>query len=95
MNGGPVDASAGYTIEIKVDSQGAIGVCVEPAAEESAEESGGGESGDGSGDDMSDYQSVPNIREACKLVMKIFNSQGEMPDDGQDQAEMAAGYGKE
>lgn len=84
-----VDASQGYTIEVKVSGDGSITVCVEPASEEAAEEGG-----EGQGDD-DDAQPVSSIREACKLVMQIFNSQGQAPDASQDQADMSAGYGKD
>jgi hypothetical protein len=89
------DMSGGYTIEIQVGADGKISVSVEPQSEEDSEESGGGGApdADAAGGESEDSQPVANIREACKLVMEIFKSAGQMPDDGADQAAMSAGYG--
>lgn len=70
--------SGNYTIEIKV-TDGNISVSVEPAdmeAKEPTEESG---------------QSVPNIREAIKVVMDIYQNAGAQPDNSAD-AEMEQGF---
>jgi hypothetical protein len=99
-SGGNDDASAGpqgYVIEIQVGADGKISVSVEPQSEEDSEESGGASGNapdaDAAGGESEDSQPVANIREACKLVMEIFKSAGQMPDDGADQAAMSAGYG--
>jgi hypothetical protein len=81
----PDDTSNGYTIEIKVDGSGAITLSVEPAADEAAEEQGeGAESG----------QPVKNIKEACSLVMDIFNNAGQMTDGGDGDFDSGFGASK-
>lgn len=83
------DASGGYTIEVKVAGDGSISVCVEPEMGEMGEESSAEDAGE------EDYQPVASIREACKLVTQIYQSQGQLPDSTADQADMATGYGKD
>jgi hypothetical protein len=90
------DAPAGYCIEVHVAADGSIKVSVEPEAEEASEEgaqAAGGAAGDAGAEDA-DAQPVANIREAIKLVMEIYKSQGELPDTSGDQAQMTAGYGQ-
>lgn len=87
-------ASAGFTVELKVDGQGKMTVCVEPAAEEAGEESSGAVmagSDDESGDDES--QPVANIGEALKLIREIVTHGGQMADVGASSDEMSSGYG--
>lgn len=74
--------SGGYCIELKVGADGSIKVSVEPASAEVGEEAESDE----------EYQSVPNIREAIKLVIDIYNNQGQTQDTGANDAEMAKGY---
>ena len=77
---GEPDTNTGdYTIEITVSAANGITVSVEPASaevEEPMEETG---------------QSVPNIREAIKVVMDIYQNAGAQPDNSAD-AEMEQGF---
>lgn len=76
------DKSAGdYTIEITVSAANGITVSVEPASAEAEEPMAGEEAG----------QSVPNIREAIKVVMDIYQNAGAKPDNSAD-AEMEQGF---
>lgn len=86
---GSDETQGGYVVCVHVDAQGKITVGVETDQEE-AQEGGGDESQEEQG-----YQPVATIREACKLLTQIYNSQGEAPDNAADQADMAAGYGKD
>jgi len=83
------DTSNGYVIEIDVAADNSITVSVEPKSTEDAEEQGGGASTESADEDS---QPVSSIREACKLVMEIYSSQGELPDTGASDAAMQAGY---
>jgi hypothetical protein len=83
-----------YVIEIAVSADGSIKVSVEPASEEAQEESGSdatGAGGDTGGED-DEAQSVPNIREAIKLVLDIYRNAGQIEDTSGDTADMAKGY---
>jgi hypothetical protein len=79
------DMSAGYCIEIKVSGDGKISVGVESAAAEASEE--GAESGQDE-----DYQSVPTIGDAVRLVREIYNHAGSLQSDSAGEDQMVSGY---
>lgn len=82
------EAGGGFTVELKVDAQGKMTVCVEPAAEEAGEESG-----DEGAPEDDESQPVANIGEALKLIREIVTHGGQMSDVGAGADEMGAGYG--
>jgi hypothetical protein len=81
VDGSP-DASSGYCIEIKVDSQGNMKVGVEPSSDEEGED-----------DNDDDFQEVDNLQQAFKLIKEIVSHAGNMADMTQSSDEMDQGYG--
>ena len=84
----------GYTICLHVTGDGAISVSVEPEGEEEAEAptAPGAPEDSEAAEPEEAAQSVPNIREAIKLIIEIYKGAGEVPDLGAESADMEAGY---
>lgn len=78
------DMSGGYCIELRVSADGKISVGVEPLAAEEGEEGGGASE--------EDYQQVPTIGDAVRLVREIYNHAGSLQSDAAGEDQMAAGY---
>jgi hypothetical protein len=67
----------GYVIEIKVDGQGKISVCVENEAGGAPEGVDGGMAPPENEDaEMSQYQPAANIKEALTMALDIFKANG-------------------
>jgi hypothetical protein len=79
--------AGGYTIEIEVASNGSITVSVETDSQEEGE---AGQSPEAAPEDAG--KSVPNIREAIKVVMDIYNNAGQQSDTNAADDQMSAGY---
>lgn len=74
------EPSSDYTIEIKVSAKSGISVSVEPMTAEAQEMP------------ESEGQPVPNIREAIKVVMDIYQNAGAQPDTTSADSEMEQGF---
>lgn len=85
--GAEPDDDGGYSIEIRVDGQGKISVCVENESNEPPESAEGAEGAEGSAADpgededseMSQYQPAANIKEALTMALEIYKANGKAP----------------
>lgn len=79
--------AGGYTIEIEVAADGKITVSVETDTQEEDET---GQSSETSPEDAG--QAVPNIREALKLAMDIYQNAGKQSDTNMADQQMEQGF---
>ncbi len=91
----PVEGQAGYTIELRVAGDGKLSVSVEPDAVEAEEGADPMAANDEApAEDAEEAQSVPNIREAIKVILDIYKNAGAIAEPGAEAADMQSGYGE-
>lgn len=88
----PDQSQSGYSIEINVDAQGGISVGVDNSTEEPSEQMRGGMTPDAMAADGA--MPAQSIDEAIKMVMAIYQNNGDMPAPQSEDDAFASGYGK-